>query len=204
MHDPNTAPTLFNDALGSMQVALEDPSTDVQSAFQHRFNLFITTLAYEVDHERTWARSERGSVTLSTIISHPVWAAAGRAIVGLPPGEHTTKAQKCMGTLDRIREHVSPERIPVEVSELSHEALASQGEHITIDVGPLKHDVDQAVSDEALLEVDTRADEDKEASAPGPQTFPKDGLLISTTSTLFVLPTPPTDSPTSPPSPLPL
>ena len=212
MHHPG--PTmLFNDALGSMQIALEHPSIDICTVFQQGFKTFITMLADEVEHERAWARSDGGSVTLSAIVFHPIWATAGRIVANLPPGEYATAAQKCMKTLDRIRASVPPTSGPVlvEKSELSVdlEELASVGgergeptapssSHIVVDIEP-KDDVEHQVSDEASLKVETGPDEDKNTSAAGPRTPPAEEPLATVTLIPFALPTPPVESATSPP-----
>jgi len=226
-------PVLFNDTLGSMQIALENPSTDTQTVFQRGFKIFIQGLAYEVDHPSSWSRSDEGSVLLSAILWHPIWVPAREIVADLPPGEEgTTAAQKCMRTLDRIRQKFPPALAPMEPDDPLLDQLPTQEEpgqpatppprHIAIDVVPDQGDErspslvaplhtsvphedeseDKAEEDEKEDKVDEhKTDEHKDASETGHPTYPKEESLSTSTSTStpFALPTPPVDSPISPP-----
>jgi len=143
-------PILFNDALSSMQTALENPSTNTQIMFNRGFKVFIKGLAYEMDYPTSWTKTATGSATLSTIISHSIWTLVREIIATLPSGEHTIAAQKCLMTLDRIHRKMPPCPAPTlasffakpgavatEISPSSREDLPpTTSPHITIDVEP--------------------------------------------------------------------
>jgi len=200
--EDNITSVLFNDTLGSMQIALANPSTDTQMVFQRGFKIFIKGIAYEVDHPSSWSRSEGGSTILSTIVLHPIWGPARETIATLPPGaEHTTAAQKCMQTLDRIRQKfppfpatIAPDNLP-----LQEEPSRLSSSHISIDVAPDHYDERTAhVVASPHAGVDTGPEEDKDAGQIGPPIFSKDQFLTTVTSTPLALPTPPVESATSP------
>ena len=106
-----------------MQIAFKNPATNTQVVFQRGFKIFIQGLAYEVDHPSSWSRSEGGSALLSSILWHPIWVPAREIIATLPPGEHTTAAQKCKRTLDRIRQKIPPGPAPIDPGDPCHIAI---------------------------------------------------------------------------------
>ena len=189
MPDPDTAPILFNDALDTIQIALEDPLIDTQVIFQRGFKSFIKVLAYELEHERVWARSERGSATLRTIVSHPIWIPARKVIAALPPGAHALAADKCLRTLDRIRQKRLPGTVPAptllegvaggkELPEREDDWLTSPP-HLAIDMETKYEDdgtVPATTSPHALIESgpqegqDTGETEDQTVSQKTPTT----------------------------------
>ena len=209
--DIDTAPSLFNDSLASMQTALENPVTDTRMVFQRGFKTFIKGLAYEVDHPSSWSRTERGSATLSAIALHPIWVPAREVIAALPPGEHTATAQKCMRTLDRIQRKFPSRPAPMESGDPLPKQLAPEGEdaqptaqspsHIAIDIEP-KNDEEYAPTPAASLwqvSVDAVPDDDEHKGGTEDQITFKEHPATTAISTPFSLPTPPVDSPTSPP-----
>jgi len=191
MYDPDTAPILFNDALDSMQLALEDPSVDTQVIFQRGFKSFIKIIAYELEHERAWARSETGSATLCTILSHPIWIPARKAIAALPPGDHALAANKCLRTLDRIRQKLLPGTVPASTlppgsagekqPQFGEDDRLSSSPHLTIDMETKRDDdgtVPATTSPHAGVDAgpqegqDTGKTEDQTVSKEAPTTMP--------------------------------
>jgi len=216
MDDAAVGPILFNDVLDSMQIALENSSTDTHTIFQRGFKSFVKFLAYEMEKERAWEQITTASAVLRSIVLHPIWGPAREIIANLPAGEpQTTAAQKCMRTLDRIRRDFPPAPAQMEPDDPPREQLASQGEpgrpttpppsHIAIDVvsdGGDEGTVPDIASPHAGVDTEFDEDENDEDEADGetgPRTFPMGEPLMTTTSAPLTLPAPPVESPTSPP-----
>ena len=217
MKRPHIGPILFNDALDTMKIAFENPSTDTQAIFQRGFKSFIKALAYEVDQEREWTRPTTRSVTLSLIVSHSIWTPALEIIVALPPGEHATAAQKSMKTLERIRQKIPLQSLtpPMEPSTPPDEAVDSDpsserddgvfatSPHISIDIEP-KHDDDHGTTaipgTSSHPAGDTGPEEDKDTGGADDQ-ITLDEQPATTIPSPFAPPTPPIDSPASLPGP---
>ena len=203
MYNPETAPILFHDALDSIQVALEDPSTGTQTIFQSGFKSLIEVLAYEMEHERAWARSETGSNTVSAIVSHPIWIPARKIIASLPPGKDTAVAHKCLRTLDRIRQKLRP-RAAAGIDLVSQEEGSPGGKepkegkngrqttapHIAIDMEP-KYDDDRPIHAVASSQVaiDTGPKEDRDPDEREGQSGYEERLDTIMVSTPAALPT---------------
>ena len=200
--DPDTAPILFHDALESIQISLEDPTTDIETMFQRGFKSFVKVLAYEMEYNREWTTSETGSAILFSIVRHPIWELAGRRIATLPLEGHTTAAQKCLRTLDRIRQKLqtsSPNGGSADEAQFSSPSRSPEdlrptsSPDIRIDVQPTHEgDLTAAVVDYSQPE------EDEDTTGVGDQMdSDKEQLATTVTSTPVALSTPPTILPPS-------
>jgi len=187
--DSNTAPMLFRDTLDSMEIFLEDPTTDAQTMFQRGFNSFVEILGNNVEHERAWATSETGSAIVSSIVLHPMWASARKRIGALPPGEYTTTAQKCLKMLDRMRDNIPPSPAPIESEELDQQT-SSPLTHTAIDIGP-QHGDDHRDPPLALHRADiyTGTGEDETDGGREGRATLKEQFLVSSPTPSVVSPT---------------
>ena len=219
MDDLDIGPILFSDALSSMKIALENSSTDTQVVFRCGFKTFIKALTYEANQEREWTRATTRSVSFSLIISHPIWVQAQEIITALPPGEHTTAAQKCMRTLDRIRQKV-PRRFPIPPTILAiplapDESVAagvlparedglsttSHPSYVAIDFEPKQDDENGSTSVPAAfphVAGGTGLKEDEDAGGTEGQVTPDEQQPVTIIPSPFALPTPPIDAPMPP------
>jgi len=169
---------------------------------------------------------------------HPIWGPARETIATLPPGaEHTTAAQKCMQTLDRIQlkfpppppppppQHIAIDIVPKHDNERSvpgadslhasacsepvEDGLGDKGgadDEVEADEDKADEEGEEEDADEEDEDEDEEADEEDEDAEEddtdgetSPRTFPVREAFTTMTSTPFALPTPPVDSPISPP-----
>ena len=210
MKRPDIGPFLFNDALNSMKIALENPSTDLQAVFRRGFKTFIKGLAHEVEREQGWAQRTANSETLSLIVSHPIWVPARDIIAALPPGEHATVAQKCMRTLNRIRQKIPP-RTPTPMIEASkaiapdgsvdadalpereHDPSTTRLHHIAIDI-ELKQDAERGATSFPAASPHVAGDtgpEDEGAGGTEDQMISDEKVPVTIISSPLVFPTTP-------------